>query len=80
MGQQCPEMTNGPGKFTKAMGITTKLNGIELYDKNSAICLYDNSIIPDDVIESPRVGINYAEEYIEKPWRFRIKNNIWVGK
>ena len=29
---------------------------------------------------SRRVNIDYAEEWIDKPWRFFVKNNTYVSK
>ena len=29
---------------------------------------------------TPRIGIDYAEEYVEKPWRFVIKGSPFVSK
>ena len=76
------ELTNGPGKWTKAFGITTYFNGINLSDKNSMIKIYDSDLLVNDdqIIESPRVGIDYAEEWAAKPWRFRIRGSKWTGK
>lgn len=75
-----PALTNGPGKWTQALGITTHLNGIKLYNEKSKIRIYDVENDINEIIESPRVGIDYAEEYIRMPWRYRIKGNKWVGK
>ena len=33
-----------------------------------------------DIIETKRIGIDYAEEYALKPWRFYIKDNIFISK
>ena len=33
-----------------------------------------------DIVETTRVGIDYAEEAINFPWRFYIKNNVYVSK
>ncbi len=76
------DLTNGPGKWTQAFGITTGLNGLDLTSKDSLIQIFDTGTkIPDDkIIASPRVGIDYAEEWAEKPWRFRIKGSKWAGK
>ena len=30
-------------------------------------------------VETKRINIDYAEEYIDKPWRFYIKNNPFVS-
>jgi DNA-3-methyladenine glycosylase len=77
-----PELTNGPGKLTQALNISTRLDGIDLTDTDSPIIICENDFMckDSDIITSPRVGIDYAEEYILKPWRFRLKGNIWAGK
>ncbi len=68
--------TDGPGKLTKRMKITRELNnkilspGTGLYVKEEGI------IIPEDQIGiSKRIGVDYAGEWKEKPWRYYIKNN-----
>ena len=33
-----------------------------------------------DIIETTRIGIDYAEEDALKPWRFYIKDSIFVSK
>lgn len=76
------ELTNGPGKWTSAMGITTKYNGLKLFEPESSIKIYDTGsvFLSEDIISSSRVGIPYAQDYIDKPWRFRLKGNGWIGK
>ena len=76
------ELTNGPGKWTKAFGITVELNGQNLTDKNSLIQIYNSELIinDDQILKGPRVGIDYAEEWATKPWRFRLKESKWIGK
>ncbi|MBK5241326.1 MAG: DNA-3-methyladenine glycosylase [Clostridium sp.] len=32
-----------------------------------------------EIIETKRIGIDYAEEAKDFLWRFYIKNNIWVS-
>lgn len=75
-------LTNGPGKWTEAMGINRGLNGVKLYMPDSPIKIYrtENIYTEKEIISSPRVGIPYAEDYIDKPWRFRLKGNAWIGK
>lgn len=75
-------LTNGPGKWTSAMGITIKNNGLRLYEHDSYIKIYDvgNKYSSADIISSPRVGIHYAGEFVEKPWRFRLIGNAWAGR
>ena len=63
-------LTNGPAKLTKAMGITREQNGIELTGK--IIWLEDRGIVVDDkdVSATPRIGIDYAGEDAKLPYRF----------
>ncbi len=74
-------MTNGPGKWTKALNITTDVNGVDLCDPDGAVrlCEDDYKLSAADIIASQRVGIAYADEWAQKLWRFRIKNNRWTS-
>jgi len=77
------ELTNGPGKFTRAMNITKNQNGISLLNKKANLWLEDNgpSVAKKDIIAGPRVGMSkYVEECSNWPWRFRIKANPWTSK
>jgi len=81
MSKVTPNLTNGPGKWTVAMGITVDYNGISLIDKQSPVQIFSYPDITDDkILASPRVGVDYAGECALWPWRFRIKDNIWSGK
>lgn len=73
-------LTNGPGILTKALGITTNLNGTWLPAGNE-IWIEDRQtrIRGENVIRSPRVGVDYAEECAFWDWRFRIKENPWCS-
>jgi len=77
-----PQLTAGPGVMSKALGITTAHNGMNIMNSNSKIWVEDHHIIikPKDIIESPRVGVDYAEECASWNWRFRITNNKWMSK
>lgn len=77
------EVTNGPGKFTKAMGITKAQNGISLISKKEGLWIGDKgvNVAKEDIIAGPRVGMSkYVEECSNWPWRFRIKANVWTSK
>lgn len=66
-------LTNGPACLTQALGITTKLDG-ELLSGNT-IWIEDEGIqFGNEQIEtSKRIGIAYAEEDVDLPWRFIVK-------
>lgn len=68
-----PNWTAGPALLTKALGITLKENGLLLIGEE--IWLEDRGIVvKDDKVKiTPRIGIDYAEEYADKPWRFVMR-------
>ncbi len=61
---------SGPGLLTKALGIGKEHSGISLLADQ--IWLEDHGHYYPELIASPRVNIGYAEEYKDKPWRFRV--------
>ena len=70
--------TNGPGRLTKALGITKAHHEMMLTTSNSPLYLADS---PDNtqakcIIQTTRIGISKAEDY---PWRFYEKGNPWVS-
>jgi DNA-3-methyladenine glycosylase len=73
-------LTSGPGALTEALGITKNQNQIKL--TNSIIWIEDRNlkIEKKQIIESPRVGVDYAEEDAFLPWRFRIAGNKWTSR
>jgi DNA-3-methyladenine glycosylase len=72
-------LTSGPGKLCIAFGITRDLNGADLCD--DAIWLEEFRAFSDDEIESgKRIGIDYAGEDAENPWRFWLKRNQFVSR
>ncbi len=73
-------ITSGPGKLTKALGISRKLNGQSL--KGSQIWIEDQGITMarQHVVSSSRIGIDYAGEDALLPWRFSLKDSEWVSR
>jgi DNA-3-methyladenine glycosylase len=64
----------GPARLTKALGIDKKLNTLPL-TKKSGLWIEDRGTVvrPRDIVRTPRIGISYAGEYVDKPWRFVLK-------
>ncbi len=72
-------LTSGPGKLCIAMAINRELNGENLRGKR--IWLEDHrSFDDDDVLVGTRIGIDYAGEDAERPWRFWVRGNEFVTK
>ena len=72
-------LTAGPGSLTRALGITVKDLGTLLMD--NLIWLEDQNInyTNQDILATPRVGIQYAGKDAQNPWRFQIENSPWVS-
>lgn len=74
-----PQLSAGPGVLTKALGINKAHNGVDMLDPGSSIWLSEAEKQDFEIVASPRVGIDYAEEWIDIPWRFRIKDNPYCS-
>lgn len=78
-----PNLTNGPGKLTVALGITKYMDGLPLFNEDSPMKILENgtSLSESDVISGPRVGMSkHVGTCAHRPWRFYIKDNPWVSK
>ena len=71
-------LTTGPGKLCQALGISREHNYVDLCESN-VLWLIPRDYTPQSVA-LPRVGIDYAEEYKDVPWRFMIKDNKFISK
>ncbi|MCE2996200.1 MAG: DNA-3-methyladenine glycosylase [Cyclobacteriaceae bacterium] len=72
-------ITSGPGKLTKALGITKRWNGVDLM--GDQVWIEEGEKVASSTIKADaRIGIDYAGEDALLPWRFSIKDNKWVSK
>ena len=72
-------LTSGPGKLCIAFGIDRGFNGEDL--SGNRIWLEDHRSFDDSEISiGKRIGIDYAGEDAERPWRFWVHKNIYVSK
>jgi len=71
------QLTNGPGKLTKALGIDKSLNEIDLTRQGSLFIANAGSDSLFVIKRSPRIGITVG---IERLWRFYIKSNPYVSE
>ncbi len=77
-------VAGGPGLVTQSLGITTEQDGLSLIHSNKIWLAMDDTQNMDtdkntDIIASPRVGVDYAGEDAERPWRFRLKGNRFTS-
>ncbi len=71
-------LTDGPGKLCIALGIDKTFNNENLLGDKVWIETGENSAA--EIVCGKRIGIDYAEEFAEKPWRFWIKDNPFVSR
>lgn len=72
-------LTNGPSKLCMALSIDKSDNYKNLYEKGD-LYIEDGDCEKFEIIETKRIGIDYAEEAIDFPWRFYIKGNKYISK
>src|SRR6266478_9845151 len=78
-GQPDRNLTNGPGKLCIAMGIDRSFDRADLVG-NKVWIEERERVSRTRIASGPRVGIDYAEGWVDKPWRFWIKGNRFVSK
>jgi DNA-3-methyladenine glycosylase len=71
-------LSNGPGKLCQAFGIDRRHYGVDL--TSGALFLSEGPGGPGSLGRSARIGVDYAENWAEKPWRFFERDNRWVSR
>jgi DNA-3-methyladenine glycosylase len=71
-------LASGPGKLCRAFAIDRTLNGNDVCGK--VLYLDDHGEPAPKVMTTPRIGVDYAGKWKDKPWRFLIKGNEFVSK
>ncbi|MCR1971211.1 DNA-3-methyladenine glycosylase [Clostridium cochlearium] len=76
---QFKNLTTGPGKLCIALNIDKNNNKQDLCNEGTLYIEY-NDKERFNIVESKRIGIDYAEEAKDFLWRFYIEDNPWVSK
>ena len=71
-------VASGPGKLCMAMAIDKRLNGGDL--TGETLWIENRGLAVGEISRSPRVGIDYAGEYRDKPWRYYLQGNPHVSR
>jgi len=72
-------LTNGPGKWTQALGLTTALDGQSLLT-DELFLTKGETVSDSEILTSKRIGVDYAGECADRPWRFFLKDSDFVSK
>lgn len=75
-----PNLTAGPGALAKALGIDRALNAKDLMGEEIWIADAGLSYTREEIVASPRVGVDYAGDHALLPWRYYVKGNRFVSK
>lgn len=77
---QLKSLSSGPGKLSKALGLNREFDAISL--QSPKLWIEDRGLNPEsnEIVATARVGIDYAEEHKDLPWRFYIKNNLFISQ
>jgi DNA-3-methyladenine glycosylase len=70
-------LTNGPGKLTKALGVTMDDYG-RLFSEPPLILT--EGYTPDEIAKGKRIGIDNSGEAKDYPWRFWVKGSPYVSR
>ena len=69
--------TDGPGKLTRALGITRAHNR---HDLLSPPLTFTEGVPPETVVTTTRVGVDYAGIWKDAPLRFYDADSPWVSR
>ncbi len=72
-------LTTGPGNVSKALGIYTHHTGNDLQSDNLFIADDGYKVSAKNIAATKRIGVNYAAEDALLPYRFFIKDNLFVS-
>ena len=72
-------LTSGPGRLCIALGIDRRLDRADLLGDRVWIEEGRGSVSAAEIASGPRIGIDYAGEWADKPWRFWIRGNRFVS-
>lgn len=71
-------LSNGPGKLTKALNISKELYGKDLVNSDKLYIEDYRFYTEHEVARSKRIGIDYAKEGKDKFYRFFVKDDKYI--
>ncbi len=72
-------LTSGPGNVSKALGLLVSHSGVSLLDEAVFIADDGYTLKKKDIVATTRIGVDYACEDALLPYRFFIRDNIYVS-
>jgi len=80
-GKKSPDysLTKGPGNTSSALGIQTHHSGLSLLSKELYIADDGTRYTNNEILNSPRIGVDYAGKDAKLKYRFFVKGNPFVS-
>lgn len=70
-------LSNGPGKLCGALSLDRSFNGIDLC--GNEVYVEEGKSEKLSIVTTKRIGVDYAEEAKDYPWRFYIADNEYIS-
>ena len=78
-GGKTDKLCTGPGRLCRAMGLDRSLTGTFLLEGD--FYLAQGETVPEEqILSSPRIGIDYAGEDRDRPWRYFLRHSPYVSR
>jgi DNA-3-methyladenine glycosylase len=75
------DLCSGPAKLCQALQIDRALNGVDLVASvNLFILRGEERVASSSVMNTPRIGIDYAQEWVDRPLRWYVAENPHVSR
>lgn len=80
--RQMTDLCSGPGKLGAAFDIDRRVDRIDVTTSDALFIepLRNRPLPANAIVESSRIGVDYAEEWATAPLRFFIRGNIHVSR
>lgn len=75
-----PAVARGPGKLTRALGLSRAHNGVDLSSDARVFIAGGRRVRDPDVTTGPRIGVAYAGAWAEAPLRFWVAGHPAVSR
>lgn len=74
------DLCSGPAKLCQAMAIDGDLNAVDLTRNHELWIEKMPTVDAGQIATGPRVGIGYAEDWVDKPLRYWIRDSRFVSR
>ena len=76
------DLCSGPGKLCQALAVTRALDGTDLVEGDDLFIeqVRRRAHRSAEIVVGPRIGIGYAEEWVDRPLRFHLRDNPHVSR